>query len=175
MPVSTVATVLTVYGIETCSKHPTRRFVFLISRNSTYRLRYWNSLKNILLISALIRDCRNSTYRLRYWNLIMSFFLFYAYMLSRNSTYRLWYWNLLSLHVAHSDVVSQQYLPFTVLKLTDLVNPRSSLTIESQQYLPFTVLKLFCFCFFGHSNHYDRRNSTYRLRYWNETLIAFLH
>ena len=36
---------------------------------------------------------------------------------------------------------SQQYLPFTVLKLTDLVNPRSSLTIESQQYLPFTVLK----------------------------------
>ena len=58
----------------------------------------------------------------------------------------------------------QQYLPFTVLKLTintELIHRLSPL----QQYLPFTVLKLWMpitewFFIIG-------CNSTYRLRYWN--------
>ena len=36
-----VATVLTVYGIETCKPY-TYSFPFLFRCNSTYRLRYWN-------------------------------------------------------------------------------------------------------------------------------------
>ena len=112
-----------------------------VSRNSTYRLRYWNAPPSILRDSATAG--RNSTYRLRYWNSQSSTCL-KVFISSRNSTYRLRYWNL------RTDLTAYFLL-----------------SISSQQYLPFTVLKLFCFCFFGHSNHYDRRNSTYRLRYWN--------
>ena len=37
---------------------------------------------------------------------------------------------------------SQQYLPFTVLKRSYYVEPNYSYYVTSQQYLPFTVLKL---------------------------------
>ena len=36
----------------------------------------------------------------------------------------------------------QQYLPFTVLKLTEKAQEEFGATVSLQQYLPFTVLKL---------------------------------
>ena len=83
-----VATVLTVYGIETLRW--CQPFYFHRSCNSTYRLRYWNRLSRATLQQFLrvatvltvygietcegVRPgfdnlwCCNSTYRLRYWN-----------------------------------------------------------------------------------------------------------
>ena len=85
-----VATVLTVYGIETSSSSFVSFSIFL-SCNSTYRLRYWNFplvdsyiivicllqqylpftvLKlTPLMICVSFNSC-NSTYRLRYWNIL---------------------------------------------------------------------------------------------------------
>ena len=37
----------------------------------------------------------------------------------------------------------QQYLPFTVLKLTEKAQEEFGATVSLQQYLPFTVLKRF--------------------------------
>ena len=81
-----------------------------------------------------------------------------------NSTYRLRYWNIKFLFSFFSNIVLQQYLPFTVLKL-----PASLIVLNFsllQQYLPFTVLKHVCKNVFGSSPF--SCNSTYRLRYWNE-------
>ena len=85
-----VATVLTVYGIETTL---TIVFHFIVnSCNSTYRLRYWNlacsislskkhKVATVLTVYGIETNqqigssgsnpvvCCNSTYRLRYWNL----------------------------------------------------------------------------------------------------------
>ena len=132
--------------------------------NSTYRLRYWNSPER-MLISARHAKCCNSTYRLRYWNTpYVAYKDNFNFLACCNSTYRLRYWNLthwLSFSYFFSSL--QQYLPFTVLKLTTVNSHRHVQSL--QQYLPFTVLK-----------HADsaltiraasRCNSTYRLRYWN--------
>ena len=63
-----VATVLTVYGIETLI-HIQILLPFLRHRcNSTYRLRYWNKI-GIHCRLVELHWCCNSTYRLRYWNL----------------------------------------------------------------------------------------------------------
>ena len=136
----TVATVLTVYGIETLvqSQQPFET----ICCNSTYRLRYWNlkkyngiqiqylyvatvltvygieTLNASLILLFLIRSSCNSTYRLRYWNIhLYKHFLFTP--LSCNSTYRLRYWNAPKTYVIGpgESAMLQQYLPFTVLKL----------------------------------------------------------
>ena len=114
-----VATVLTVYGIETL--HTSNYYCFIyFSCNSTYRLRYWNPehaesyrvfrikpLQQYLPFTVLklnririrtrwsLHSC-NSTYRLRYWNhWILCRIL--GLLLSCNSTYRLRYWNDLTL------------------------------------------------------------------------------
>ena len=83
-----VATVLTVYGIETSSNYKSicswRRlqqclpftvlkpinkdltlFISLFRCNSAYRLRYWNQRKKVIFVEI---SCCNSAYRLRYWN-----------------------------------------------------------------------------------------------------------
>ena len=65
------------------------------------------------------------------------------------------------------DKLLQQYLPFTVLKLTNLFS--FCFIFELQQYLPFTVLKLNGYKSIFHSNLISC-NSTYRLRYWNVIL-----
>ena len=92
-PRDTVATVLTVYGIETTIialvfsslmrlqqylpftvlKPPldAKYFIASLSCNSTYRLRYWNGLSFFFLHYSFGR-C-NSTYRLRYWNFKKSY------------------------------------------------------------------------------------------------------
>ena len=133
-----VATVLTVYGIETSNDKISP--VSASSCNSTYRLRYWNTESWKLRIPWVPCGC-NSTYRLRYWN-------FTALskpnvVLSCNSTYRLRYWNWRFISWACRLRSSlQQYLPFTVLKLNNIPRLLSYFS-TLQQYLPFTVLKLF--------------------------------
>ena len=62
----TVATVPTVYGIETSCWMNISDSDWT-SCNSTYRLRYWNLTFSIKRINSFSSGC-NSTYRLRYWN-----------------------------------------------------------------------------------------------------------
>ena len=85
-----VATVLTVYGIETCKKQ--KASGPKLCCNSIYRLQYWNWELGTPPTSSLCSGC-NSTYRSRYWNL---------YKEADCS------WTKSGL---------QQHLPFTVLKL----------------------------------------------------------
>ena len=86
-----VATVLTVYGIET---HYHLIYIALGAYrcNSTYRLRYWNT-PPIKEVKTKALSC-NSTYRLRYWNEQKPTFTTFYHVNSCNSTYRLRYWNL---------------------------------------------------------------------------------
>ena len=134
-----VATVLTVYGIETTMMKVTTDRPSFSRCNSTYRLRYWNMpLINSNLVSPA--SC-NSTYRLRYWNLSER-------------------WPVAQITIAVATVL-------TVYGIETLhwCQPPEEHTYKLQQYLPFTVLKLnkvlqswedILSC-----------NSTYRLRYWN--------
>ena len=84
-----VATVLTVYGIETINTYTNFSFYIMLQQYLPFTV--LKPFCRISVIAELIR-C-NSTYRLRYWNLIKSSILFQVP------------WQL------------QQYLPFTVLKL----------------------------------------------------------
>ena len=63
-----VATVPTVYGIETSIFLQQERHRIFQCCNSTYRLRYWNGVSKQLDYLEDKVSC-NSTYRLRYWNL----------------------------------------------------------------------------------------------------------
>ena len=128
---------------------------FIIYRcNSSYRLRYWNSIKSVAFHSSW--SC-NSSYRLRYWNYHIN---------------SLWIYPLATL---------QQLLPFTVLKRIQsgqLLSHVKSL----QQLLPFTVCAEGCETAEEQSDDEVRtsqvpersegktrviRDSAYRLRYWN--------
>ena len=114
-----VATVLTVYGIET---HKTISLIqeWQHSCNSPYRLRYWNF--DILGLNNINISC-NSPYRLRYWNHNFLAVTSLVNLPSCNSPYRLRYWNRNHLGLnAHPSIrlLLQQSLPFTVLKLFKL-------------------------------------------------------
>ena len=136
---SSVATVLTVYGIETVIN---KRIVFFL----LFRLQQYLPFT----VLKRHRHCEGSV-------------LFYT---SCNSTYRLRYWNHknnLSQYL-QNHLQLQQYLPFTVLKPNEvifeerMVHVATVLTVYGietitkllsiffqlmlQQYLPFTVLKL---------------------------------
>ena len=133
-----VATVLTVYGIETHA-NATERMIIINSCNSTYRLRYWNSVSPASVVSNT--SCCNSTYRLRYWNTT----IFNRYMhvfLSCNSTYRLRYWNFCCCsgwflgYLSCNSTYRLRYWNSPGMLIT---NVRTSQRL--QQYLPFTVLK----------------------------------
>ena len=138
-PTVRVATVLTVYGIETF-RHPRCVFdnIFLLQQYLPFTV--LKQVINLRILEHICLSC-NSTYRLRYWNLLE----FHKYIESRrtccNSTYRLRYWNI--------RATCNRYSPF--LKL--------------QQYLPFTVLKRLSVSFW--MSIMLSCNSTYRLRYWN--------
>ena len=109
----TVATVLTVYGIETIDNQFT--FIeFSCSCNSTYRLRYWNCLW-----------CR----WIPFFDIVATVLTVYGIETLQNQLY-----------VQHCYNKLQQYLPFTVLKRRSS-NTWWPYDIELQQYLPFTVLK----------------------------------
>ena len=138
---TSVATVLTVYGIETA------RYIFLATVyyccNSTYRLRYWNPENNTFKVLQIIEVATVLTvYGIEtlqsHFRRSLNFFELQQYlpftvlkrsinvepavtnMIRCNSTYRLRYWNLI------------RYWNFSLLKILLL-----------QQYLPFTVLKPF--------------------------------
>ena len=111
----------------------------------------------------------NSTYRLRYWNTVnFSFTTFNFFILSCNSTYRLRYWNLMKAIFGDAGDKLQQYLPLAVLKL---LAPCLLLLLY---HLVATVLTA-CGIETGlwNQNSVNSQvsscNSTYRLRYWNET------
>ena len=133
------------------------------SCNSTYRLRYWNSITSE--IKSTFAGC-NSTYRLRYWNSNHPIFLLLLldcvatvltvygietdlfWMLIQvnegcNSTYRLRYWNLfLSSHQLDIDIVScNSTYRLRYWNIKDIAHTINSANIKLQQYLPLTVLK----------------------------------
>ena len=133
-----VATVLTVYGIETIYLK-THLKVFLCC-NSAYRLRYWN-------VSRLNAHLNN-------------------FFVRCNSAYRLRYWNRLEILNSSCGILCklQQCLPFTVLKRSEAIKFSAfSICCNSAYRLrywnkinlrSYRLLKLRC-------------NSAYRLRYWN--------
>ena len=84
-----VATVLTVYGIETCNCF-SHDWPLFYRCNSAYRLQYWNPPRSAVTIMFVI-TC-NSTYRLWYWDWLSSVLLSMERW-SCNSTYCLRYWN----------------------------------------------------------------------------------
>ena len=86
-----VATVLTVYGIETLCHLAMTSKQSISCCNSTYRLRYWNVSSE--MGEDKVVECCNSTYRLRYWNDRTHLYPSHCRRYSCNSTYRLRYWN----------------------------------------------------------------------------------
>ena len=167
---TSVATVLTVYGIETkhyvlkaSSKLPYRC-------NSTYRLRYWNQALCALgfeQIALSLQQYLPFTVLKRVISLILSFItwsvatVLTVYGIETPERLRaVEYINVLvatvltvygietNFETTFMSIITpllQQYLPFTVLKLLlERLSSRSSR--ELQQYLPFTVLKLFNLC-----------------------------
>ena len=188
-----VATVLTVYGIETFHTY-WYMLTYRVGCNSTYRLRYWNldvrtwthcvytmklqqylpftvlkPIKEDATIHIIINSC-NSTYRLRYWNLIIyQLLLYYSY--GCNSTYRLRYWNLgtsgNNLSWSTASCNSTYRLRYWNLYNIQLIIWQPH---KLQQYLPFTVLKPLRIFLNIAKRH--RCNSTYRLRYWNVSAIC---
>ena len=109
-----VATVLTVYGIETY-RNSKSKYHFLFSCNSTYRLRYWNPVTLAPTTSSMQSVATVLT----------------VYGIETSSCRMVKF---------HNNQL-QQCLPFTVLKLSTYYC--SIITIYSwlQQCLPFTVLK----------------------------------
>ena len=189
-----VATVLTVYGIET-------RNSYLLSWVNGVRLQQYlpfTVLKHSISIPNALKVfiCCNSTYRLRYWNIRRRAFGidWSAIMLQQYLPFTVL--KLYSLSVQLFLLVwLQQYLPFTVLKLYNLHRQclrhfsgvATVLTVYGietcngwdpitagvlQQYLPFTVLKLNDIGRYTRSKC-SRCNSTYRLRYWNLKPLNF--
>ena len=159
--VKTVATVLTVYGIETLDD--VRRILVHLRRNSTYRLRYWNvlleSLQDFFWVATVLTvygiETIEDTIILTYNQTVATVLTVYGIETVPNTTMN-----------QRRGGESQQYLPFTVLKLVKAHIINTYFNFKSQQYLPFTVLKLNTskrsFAVFNCC-----RNSTYRLRYWN--------
>ena len=140
-----VATVLTVYGIETVL--PEYINTLWCSCNSTYRLRYWNKKKNtrnvvgyssvatVLTVYGIETSAFKDTTNRQRGN-VATVLTVYGIetrkikdmkeedVLCCNSTYRLRYWNApfyLTLQLLLVQFQLQQYLPFTVLKLTRIV------------------------------------------------------
>ena len=138
LKISSVATVLTVYGIETDNLI----VLYCLCLRTVATVLTVYGIETIPLSSKEIptpSSC-NSTYRLRYWNMLIWVKVMLSYI-----------------------ILLQQYLPFTVLKQE--YRTAYWAWCELQQYLPFTVLKPKAggrtlvdrpCC-----------NSTYRLRYWN--------
>ena len=133
-----VATVLTVYGIETKWRIFSIRSTSLVATVLTvYGI---ETTLYFLTEACQLTVCCNSTYRLRYWNRQAEA----ALMRLRNgcnSTYRLRYWNSIKTYL------SSQYLKVaTVLTVYGIETNLWMLSLDLkntwlQQYLPFTVLK----------------------------------
>ena len=148
-PDPAVATVLTVYGIETLD-FSLDDFHNQKGCNSTYRLRYWNQGDGLYVISERkelqqylpftvlkldksrgisrpFADRCNSTYRLRYWNLILSILTTVSWKLQQYLPFTVLKLPIIDILAIHHNAMLQQYLPFTVLKPSDtrgLCRPR---------------------------------------------------
>ena len=110
-----VATVLTVYGIETTE--PLMMVIRHTSCNSAYRLRYWNFLYFLTSIDALRVATVLTVYGIE---TNLSFGTTRRFPFRCNSAYRLRYWNtmVISTKMIFNFSRLQQCLPFTVLKLS---------------------------------------------------------
>ena len=115
----------------------------------------------------------NSTYRLRYWNEG----LFELAMLRNDRLQQYLLFTVLK-QATPKDFCSLADSVATVLTVYGIETSVTSCTfkpvMELQQYLPFTVLKL---TFYSWNNlvNLTSCNSTYRLRYWNFRLISILN
>ena len=107
----------------------------------------------------------NSTYRLRYWNFIIYILRDPFHSIATVLTVYGIETNLEHPAKVSLSFVLQQYLPFTVLKLSLLIQITFIRIYKLQQYLPFTVLKRLTESWTSRS--WESCNSTYRLRYWN--------
>ena len=162
-----VATVLTVYGIETGKMPPMLDEVFS-SCNSTYRLRYWN-LSQLLMHWSLYtspvatvltvygietspavvisRSCLHKLQQYLPFTVLKHIGYIYNSSVLNNTVATVL--TVYGIETFASTILEyeliidalQQYLPFTVLKQDSLIWKRS-LRPWLQQYLPFTVLKL---------------------------------
>ena len=147
------------------------RFSKNFSCNSTYRLRYWNSRIQVLAASM---ECCNSTYRLRYWNLL----IFFNKSCNSWVATVLTVYGIETLNIFTSCGV-RFFNVATVLTVYGIETlPPSGVNNNwvrlLQQYLPFTVLKL-TLILFSIIPIYSC-NSTYRLRYWNlRSAISFFN
>ena len=113
-----VATVLTACGIETyLGQLDLSCILFVATVLTVYGI---ETNFNLCHCHVVLRCCCNSTYRLRYWN-------------------------------------------------AAIINNQDARTFKLQQYLPFTVLKLSIST--SSKSSFNRCNSTYRLRYWNFAVL----
>ena len=135
-----VATVLTVYGIETVKYSSLDLVKYMMGCNSTYRLRYWNE-KDPNIQTVVIYNVATvlTVYGIEtiLWDIVTKSFCVF----SCNSTYRLRYWNIPFLFTltpyAFVATVLTVYGIETLQGKIRKVGHGSRL----QQYLPFTVLK----------------------------------
>ena len=182
-----VATVLTVYGIETASLRRTASIFSSLQQSLPFTVLKLNF--NVISLRSNSNRC-NSPYRLRYWNGLETV---QAYMsmsvLQQSLPFTVLKHFIATLHAVGKFNALQQSLPFTVLKL--LPNNKDNSGTTLQQSLPFTVLKPFWFLtVFAYSLKLLQQslpftvlklalsnccnaprssscNSPYRLRYWN--------
>ena len=157
-----VATVLTVYGIETVTY--TSSPEGLPSCNSTYRLRYWNSCRTGRSVYKFT-GC-NSTYRLRYWNL-RSNFRFYTYHVMVATVLTVYGIETPSIFADSRTAIASVATVLTVygietimtmIWLTIHISCNSTYRLRYWNLLQYSHLRL---------NSDACCNSTYRLRYWN--------
>ena len=91
-----VATVLTVYGIETNGLEDQYKYYVTLQQYLPFTVLKPSSL---LQPQSSHDGCCNSTYRLRYWNAPFLLKIYLTFSASCNSTYRLRYWNFSCYHV----------------------------------------------------------------------------
>ena len=139
---SSVATVPTVYGIETLYNFLMCDFALPVATVPTVY-----GIETTELELHWSNSSCNSTYRLRYWNRLKSFYKPRLYEMRCNSTYRLRYWNVdLVDSTDFLDNLQVATVP-TVYGIETLKMKRDRQPIYLlQQYLPFTVLKRQYFC-----------------------------
>ena len=178
-----VATVLTVYGIETSSSNTelnastyvaTVLTVYGIETEEGYRLFIQSIVATVLTVYGIETLTNEQSSILHSLGLLQQYLPFTVLKLFFGGCYC----------ETETFIVLQQYLPFTVLKLIKYALNKTELIVATvltvygietkaysnsfpvsetlQQYLPFTVLKLTTFCFRIFTTSC---NSTYRLRY----------
>ena len=132
-----VATVLTVYGIETCrNTYKGDRWVFESQQYLPFTVLKHRAVE---LLNKEVTG-RNSTYRLRYWNLRTSNTPSADWTVATVLT-------VYGIETRKHKSFERHTLVATVLTVYGIETPRNLLRgifipHRSQQYLPFTVLKL---------------------------------